>query len=304
MIFHRNKIIENATSDWIYFIDADNIYLKENKGKIKRIAKVLDFLKINCVVSPKIIEHDGSISLDNRRMFPLNRGFLFKGKVHEEPVLLNGDIYFNITANIIVEHDGYNPEIIDMKRKNTRNIELTKEMLEIEPLNAKWLYFYAREIYNSNGDINLIKDTLIKAIDLGRCTNSRFTIDAILLLCRVLFESNDFKLLDIYINLLEKLYPQCIDADYYRALIIKLDIDYKINKVISLLEHNYNNINKKYSFINESNDHIKLLILNLFISINDWDNAIKTYNSIISKNIKLVVREQFSLYKDKISNIV
>ncbi|WP_186375739.1 glycosyltransferase [Bacillus paramycoides] len=59
--FHRNKIINLSSTDWIYFIDADNIYDIKNKGKANRVAKLLNFLKIKCVVSPIIIEYNGHI---------------------------------------------------------------------------------------------------------------------------------------------------------------------------------------------------------------------------------------------------
>lgn len=297
--FHRNKIIEKASGDWIYFIDADNVYSKENKGKIKRIARLLDFLGIDCVISPKIIEHDGSISLDNRRMFSLKKGILFSGKVHEEPVLLSGDIPINIPANIIVEHDGYDPRIVDIEKKNERNKELTKEMLEIEPSNPKWFYFYARELYNSKGDIRIVKNYLIKSIELSQNTNSRFFLDAMLLLCRILFENNDFKLLESYLDLFEQIYPNCSDIDYYRALMIKMSIEQKITKLIYVLEDCIS-VNRKYSFINESNDHIKLLVFDLLMSINDCDRAIEIYECIKSESLKLSSVKKLYLYVDKI----
>lgn len=300
--FHRNKIIENAEGDWIYFIDADNVYSKDNKGKMKRIARLLDFLGIDCVISPKIIEHDESISLDNRRMFSLKKGILFSGKVHEEPILLNGDIPINIPANIIVEHDGYNPQIIDIKKKNERNKELTKEMMEIDPLNPKWFYFYARELYNSKDDIHIVKDSLIKAIELSKSTNSRFSLDAMLMLCRVLFENNDFKLLEDHLGLFEQLYPNCSDTDYYRALMIRMNIEQKITRLIHVLKESFSNVNKKYSFINESNDHIKLLVFELLILINDWDRAMEVYHCIKSEKLRQSLMRRLYLYIDEISN--
>lgn len=65
--YARNKIIEYATSEWIYFIDADNLYSKENKGKIAKVARVLEFFSIDCVVSPYIEEYTGHLYSDTDR---------------------------------------------------------------------------------------------------------------------------------------------------------------------------------------------------------------------------------------------
>ncbi len=41
----------------------------------------------------------------------------------------------------MIRHDGYDPEVINLSEKNDRNIKLTRQMMEDEPTNPKWLYF-------------------------------------------------------------------------------------------------------------------------------------------------------------------
>ncbi|REH89504.1 glycosyltransferase, partial [Staphylococcus felis] len=144
---HRNLIIEKAKFNWIYFIDADNWLNTSDLLIFKKVAKVIEFFKIEGVVSPNIIEHNNHIYTDNRRMFQKNQGIKFYGYVHEEPILKNGNYPNDIPVNIEVYHDGYDENKINLDNKSKRNIHLTKKMIEIEPENPKWLYFYARESY-------------------------------------------------------------------------------------------------------------------------------------------------------------
>lgn len=62
-------------------------------------------------------------------------------------------------------------------------------MMEDEPSNPKWLYFYAKELHYANEDMHIIETNLIKAIDLYKqSTYKRYQAEAILLLCNILFQ--------------------------------------------------------------------------------------------------------------------
>ncbi|MEH7221245.1 SunS family peptide S-glycosyltransferase, partial [Bacillus toyonensis] len=180
--FHRNKLVSLTSSEWIYFIDADN-YCVDSTNKFKRVAKLIQFLSIDCIISPMIKEHIGHVYTDNRKMFSVKKGIQFKGKVHEEPINADGSIPQNITVDILICHDGYNPEVINLSEKNDRNIKLTRQMMEEEPSNPKWLYFYARELHYAREETHIIETLLIKAIDLYKqSTYKRYQPEAILLL--------------------------------------------------------------------------------------------------------------------------
>lgn len=287
--YHRNIVINKASGNWIYFIDGDNLYSKKNKGKAKRVAKLIDFFEINCVVSPIIHEHDKTTTYDNRRFFPLNKNILFYGKVHEEPLYLDKTLPQNITADIEIYHDGYDSKLVNQDEKNKRNIILTKEMIKIEPYNPKWLYFYARELYFVNKkDLQCIYDILIKCLNLYRSSNYyRYYGETISLLCQILFKLKKFNELNKYLDELEKVFPNCSDVDYYRAYLIYLDTQSKTEKLLNYLKK-YHEIDTKnyFSIISPSNDHIKSLIIQLLISVQDFDSITSVYAKIDSKEIK------------------
>lgn len=287
--YNRNIIINNASSDWIYFIDADNIYSNENKGKAKRIAKLITFFEIDCVISPIIYEHNNTITYDNRRLFSLRKNIIFFGKVHEEPLYYDKILPKNITADIKVYHDGYNSQIINQDKKNKRNIILTKKMMDIEPSNPKWLYFYAKELYFLNEKNNqYIYTILIKCLNLYKSSNYyRYYGETISLLCEILFKLNKFNELNNYVDLLEKIFPNCADISYYRGCLIYLDIQNRIKKLLDYLNPYVNdNTQNTFSIIQPSNDHLKSLIISLLISLQDFNSIPKIYNNIDSKELK------------------
>jgi SunS family peptide S-glycosyltransferase len=232
-----------------------------------------------------IHEHNGHIYIDTRRLFSLKNNILFNGKVHEEPIFEENTIPTNITVDIHIKHDGYNPEIINQDKKNIRNINLTKQMIELEPDNPKWLFFYARELEQANKDNHEIKNTLIKAINIyDHYEDKRYYIDTLLLLCKILFKTAGFKELSHYITILEKEFPNCIDSSYYKANLLLLNTQMKLRKIINYLETDlYNN---KYSIINTTNDHVQYTILKLNYLLEDLENIKSSYNSLKSNEMK------------------
>lgn len=304
--FHRNKIINLSSTDWIYFIDADNIYDIKNKGKAKRVAKLLNFLKIKCVVSPIIIEHNGHIYTDTRRLFSLKNNILFTGKVHEEPIFIDKTIPNNITVDICVHHDGYSSKVVNQVTKNTRNIELTKQMINLEPKNPKWLFFYGRELEQANEDSALIKSVLLKALDLyNSSSDKRYYLDTILLLCKILFQINDFKRLNELIKLSEQKFPNCSDIAYYKTALMFLDIQLKVKKLINYLQISLDNTEEnKYSLINTTNDHIKYTMIKLHCFLGEWEQSINIYKNLKSEEIQKEFLKYANDFKEKLNEIL
>ncbi|KAE8557746.1 glycosyltransferase, partial [Paenibacillus polymyxa] len=147
--FHRNRIMQLATKDWIFFIDADNWLENKETNSIPRIAKLIEFLNIECVVSPIIKESNNHIHYDNRKMIKISSGIKYYGLVHEEPLLENKQtIPYNLTLKVLLNHDGYESKAVNQQDKNLRNLTLTRKMIEIDSQNPKWFYFLANELKN------------------------------------------------------------------------------------------------------------------------------------------------------------
>lgn len=294
--YHRNLVIEKAKTDWIYFIDADNYYRNENEGKAKRIAKLLDFFGVICVVSPIITEHTGHKYIDTRRFFPLNNDISFSGKVHEVP-LLNGSSPINISANIQVDHDGYTRENLDLKQKVKRNLVLTQDMLKIEPDNPKWFYFYGKELHlNKTKTSDIIVSHLTTAIELFRTKDNKndksHYVDCLVLLCTVLLENNNLSLLNKYLKVLDEDFPESADSIFFKASLLFMDIQNKSEKIVELLNTN------GFSVINSNKDHLRYLSIKILSSLSQWDEVSTQSKSLVSKDMKKNLENEILLLKN------
>ncbi|MEH7628428.1 SunS family peptide S-glycosyltransferase [Bacillus subtilis] len=287
--YARNKIIEYATSEWIYFIDADNLYSKENKGKIAKVARVLEFFSIDCVVSPYIEEYTGHLYSDTRRMFRLNGKVKFHGKVHEEPMNYNYSLPFNFIVNLKVYHNGYNPSENNIKSKTRRNINLTEEMLRLEPENPKWLFFFGRELHLLDKDEEAI-DYLKKSINnYKKFNDQRHFIDALVLLCTLLLQRNNYVDLTLYLDILETEYPRCVDVDYFRSAILLVDMQNKLTSLSNMIDEALTD--ERYSAINTTKDHFKRILLSLNIQLENWERVKEISEEIKNDNMKKEIKQ-------------
>ncbi|MHA7138150.1 SunS family peptide S-glycosyltransferase [Rossellomorea arthrocnemi] len=298
--YSRNKLIDIANSDFIFFVDADNYLDGKSKNKIKRTAKLVNYLDLRCVISPVIIEHSGHIYTDNRKMFLTNDHILFRGKVHEEPFIDGGTVPHNITAEIVIHHDGYNPQIVDQNSKNARNIVLTKEMIEIEPECPKWHYFYARELLREKGSLDEVLYHLKTSLDLYKKPQNvyhRYQDEALVLMCKVLYNTGNIKQLNGYINELETLNENCIDVDYFRGLILMTDVRRRVESIASSLS--IEEKSNKFSYINSNNEHIHILLGKLYSYLDDWGMVTKSYDNVHSKHYREQIISDYSqIYKN------
>jgi len=292
--YHRNLILQKASNDWVYFIDADNFIDLVHKGRIRRIIKILDFLEVKGVVSPTIIEHDNSFSQDTRRMFRKSDNIRFYGKVHEEPLLSNGMEPLNISVELNVYHDGYNPEIVNMTNKINRNIKLTQEMMEKESTNPKWAFFFARELYHQKRELPV--GLLMKAQQLYESSSyKRYYVESVNLLCRTLFEVRDFKKLNVYLEKLEELIPNCSDIDYFRTMMIFFNLQMKLKSLGDSLVNALEDYEKSsISFISPTHDHVKNAALGIYSSLGDYQQVLKMFKMIQSNEIKQEVKNNLS----------
>ncbi|MEO2222683.1 SunS family peptide S-glycosyltransferase [Priestia megaterium] len=301
--YQRNKVISLSNSDWIYFIDADNYYRESNAYKAKRIAKLVTFLNLNCVVSPIIHEHSGHCYYDTRRFFPLDKEILFTGNVHEEPTLGNGSIPLNLKVEIHVDHDGYNPELVDQTDKSKRNIKLTLEMLKKDRNNPKWLYFYAREVIQTTNDSELAKNLLDKALHLQKSFHdNRYHLDILLLLCEISLKNNKLQELFYYVSVLEKNFPLCTDIEYFKTAILFVDIQSKVKILAdSLTKAIKSDEGKSFSGINSTNDHLRYMLVKMHMCLEEYESAYDVFDDIRSAELKEIISSKIHQLNQKIT---
>ncbi|MGG3178026.1 SunS family peptide S-glycosyltransferase [Priestia megaterium] len=303
----RNKAIQYCTTEWIYFIDADNYIANSEENSIKRIAKLVSYLQISGVISPYIIEHDNSFSIDTRKMFRKKDNIYFYGKVHEEPLYKDLGSPQNIVANINVHHDGYDSKKVNQEKKTIRNLELEKEMLEKEKENPKWFYFYARSLYFLKQDKEVIKSNLLHALSLyEKWKDKRYYVNVISYLCKLSYETQDFKSLKQFTILLDKCTHNCSDVDYYNGLILLYSLQNKLNNFSYILETNESKYKSEeyYSLVNNSHDHIQTLRIQTALMLGDYEKALKLTNKIQTLEIRNETLEKISTISQHVNKIV
>lgn len=147
----RNKGLQHVQSDWVVWVDADEVLVPEDVPSIREVAGVFQHLDIIPALHIWQVNHVNGIvhhDFSQIRMFPVRRGIRFHGRVHEQ-VGTNKGIYHNDiyrrAVKIRLNHHGYEPSILQSRRKLERNLRLLKLMIQEEPENpGHWLY-YGRE---------------------------------------------------------------------------------------------------------------------------------------------------------------
>ncbi len=140
----RNYSFSKATKDYILWLDADDIILKEDKNKFKQLKNNLDS-SVDVVMMKYIVGFDnqGNVTLSyyRERLLKRSKNFKWIDPIHEY-LEVNGNI---INSDICITHKKVNPTSSD------RNLNIFKKMLsEGRKLSPRNLFYYARELYYKN----------------------------------------------------------------------------------------------------------------------------------------------------------
>lgn len=283
--YHRNLIINEAKSDWIFYIDSDNWIEEEYGFKLKRIAKLLDFFKVDCVVSPIILEHNGHEYTDNRKMFRVNSGIKFFGYVHEEPMKLNQTLPNNIIIDLIVKHDGYDSDKVNMKLKNKRNLILTEKMVLKEPKNPKWKYFLSRELFFEH-KYNEAQKSLDLALSLYKNNSKyhRYFIETLILAIKIQLQKGNIKKTQQLIETTDKYFPDCIDSTYYKSILLMMNLKMRASEINNSI--NIELSKKHFSVIDTTDSHLKAIQYEIYDFLGDIKNSLDSYNLITNRDIQ------------------
>ncbi len=148
----RNKAIETATSDWIFFLDADEYLPEESIAEIESaLAKGADayFVRIE---SP-LRSGAGKVFVNSfPRLFRRLPGVRFEGRVHEQilPSLLRLGAKV-IPSAIVIRHLGYDLSREKMDEKLRRNLRMLEMQLDEIPQDSLTL-FHLGETHNLLGE--------------------------------------------------------------------------------------------------------------------------------------------------------
>lgn len=146
----RNFSFQQATKDYILWLDADDVFLKEDQEKFKRLKEIL---------SPEVdavsmiynlgFDDEGNVSAILRRNRLANRlkNFHWIGEVHEY-LAVHGNIY---QSDIAVSH-------LPLTHDVNRNIGIYEKMLEAgKDFSPRDLYYYSNELADHGEYLKAIK---------------------------------------------------------------------------------------------------------------------------------------------------
>lgn len=300
----RNFAKSKATNEWIFFIDADE-YL-DSSSNIKLLLNSFNNIPIinSLVISPKIINHNEHTIISVKRIFTQKSNIEFFGKVHEEPrkdIGKLGKDLFHLSLNIVLNHDGYLPDIMESKKKLKRNLDLLEEMLVMEPTNPRWSYFLVRdglEVIELDKLENLIYNSILidpnSQISIKNLKYHEFTFGFLDILAKIKLITKDFYLLEIIIDILNHLIPQNSNSFYYsiisKFIKIKDSTQLLLNETIN---YRNNNLNVQPGMIHSNGYHIDFLIALLLFETGKYKSSFKYFDFLEDKFIDLGIIQNY-----------
>lgn len=298
----RNYMKQNSSGDIIFQIDADEFLKKSQNLKLlkENIIGIL-YNKENSLISPNIIDINGSTYKTIPRIFNNIPNLSYFGNVHEELRSTDGLSLDNINIDIIVYHDGYTVDKIISKSKLERNISLLNKMIEKEPNNPRWSYFLIRELYYIGTNRKIIIDKIYNFLNKETGNGNFMFIHIILGLCYG--ELNNYKKsqeISIYLRNNNNI----IDSLFLEIMQIQSFIKSKSSELNIIIKQlcNMENFNSQ---INSNGDHVKVQLFKLLFSLSRYDEAfsiLEEINYYIRKESIIPELKYIKEYIDKILN--
>ncbi len=240
----RNKGLPHITNDWVLWVDADEWLFVEDVAAVREAAALFHSTELPTILNVCQVNYmSGRESRDYSmpRMFPLNRGLHYYGRVHEQVVVEGKNMYeggaFRQSVRIRLHHDGYEPHIIQQKDKLSRNLNLLEQMVAEEPDNPGWLLYYGRETLGT-GDIDKAQHIFLEAERAAEKTPQFGRLaDILMYLHRIYMSKQDFDQAEkVCLRTLE-VEPNYPDAMYHLAQV-------QMRKAVLLLQNAEKNLNQ------------------------------------------------------------
>lgn len=207
----KNYAIEQASGNWIAFLDADEYFLEKDAKRIPGILKKIDSIsvkngRIHMLRSTMFHLNDNGEAFStgqHDRIFRNMRGLRYKNRVHEALAFSSGLPLRYAVTDLTIIHTGYSDSV--RNDKGNRNLPLLKKSVEEDPENYD-LWSYLGESYAGSGQAKESIDSMehvIKHIaeDSSSGTSIRISDDRLFAAFAVWFSAVSFlpdNVIDLY----------------------------------------------------------------------------------------------------------
>lgn len=285
----KNFAIEQATGDWIIFLDADEYIAKGSLGVLRQLIKEAHKKKKDCILCEMLNEQGGEIttSFKTNRIFKNSPKIRYKGRIHERLYKINDTLQMiEFLDQIKIMHDGYSEEVVCEKNKLERNITLLLEELKNRPTSSD-IYYYLMQSYIATKEWNKAWECGEMAIKYNQfelvCARSDI-YEMFLNLCNQLSE-NEIKTKEIYERAIQENgeYPDfdfrygkyLYDKEYYDECIGYFKLC--INKIQSYTGYAISRVTGNIVLVFE-------LLVNAYLLKRDYESAIPILVKILRIN--------------------
>jgi tetratricopeptide (TPR) repeat protein len=169
----RNTSFEHATSDWIIYLDADEVLLAEDVERLRAITGRIwreGFYLVETSYTGELGD-GGAVTNVAMRVFRNRPHYRFEGRLHEQ-IAHNLPTYAVSRleqSSVRVDHYGYLGAVRDAKEKSRRNLELLKAQ-QAESAPSAFIHFNIGTEYAVIGDHRSALGEFEQALSLARTT--------------------------------------------------------------------------------------------------------------------------------------
>jgi len=189
----KNHAIEQASGDWIAFLDADEYFTEDDARKLPQLLAEINSDKNVYSVIAKWVHLSGSDVMGvsvQRRLFRNDEHIRYRNRIHEDICHTEGKAigHYDAQEELAIMHTGYGRET-NKPEKGRRNAELLERDLAEQPGNAERLMYL--------GDAYGMCDEDEKAL---KCFRTVLWDDTVNNLTEVAFMRAGLQLMTILIN--------------------------------------------------------------------------------------------------------
>jgi tetratricopeptide (TPR) repeat protein len=151
----RNVGLDAATSDWLMYLDADEVLVEGEGEKLRELAGHVWREAIFLVETNHVGELEDGVGVQHNalRLFKNREAYRFTGRVHEQFAHALPTEPERIEHSLVrIEHYGYLGHVREDKNKATRNLELLQRQLA-EGVDTPFLHFNLGSERAAAGDV-------------------------------------------------------------------------------------------------------------------------------------------------------